>query len=80
MGTKPESPFDMEDVEKIKGLLITVLDQLETDYNKNLVANYDSCATVFCIELTNIDDALYFVLFHDGLHTEYITAMKHALK
>ena len=79
-GTKPEFPIDEDDVLEIKGLLISVLDQLEADYNENLFANYGTFTTVFGVELTNIDDALNFVLFHDGLHTGYIMAMKHMLR
>jgi len=78
--TKPETPIDKVEVEKIKDLFIAVLDKLESDYNENIFTNYGTFTTPYGVELTNIDDALNFILFHEGLHTGYIMAMKHLLK
>ncbi|MFH6943512.1 DinB family protein [Flavobacterium aquidurense] len=79
-GSKPEFFIDNDEVEKIIELFITVLDKLETDYNENIFTNYSTFTTPYGIELKNIDDALIFTLFHEGLHTGYILAMKHLLK
>ena len=77
--TKPELSVGEEELEKIKGLFITAIDQLEADYEVKLFLNYGTFITPYGVELTNIDEAIDFVLFHEGLHTGYIMAMKHLL-
>ncbi|MFH6943511.1 DinB family protein [Flavobacterium aquidurense] len=78
--SKPESFIDSTDVKKIKEVFISVLDKLETDYDQNIFKNYSPFTTPYGIELTKIDDVLTFILYHEGLHTGYIMAMKHLLK
>ena len=78
--TKPEGFLDSSEIEKIKGLLFTTLDQLEEDYNANLFANYHAWTNRYGTTLSNIDEAVQFLLFHEGLHTGYIMALKRTVK
>ena len=78
--TKPEIPVDKQEIEDLKELLIGLIDKLEMDYNQNVFINYGSFRTAYGVEITNIDDAINFILFHEGLHTGYIMAMKHLIK
>jgi len=57
-------------------MMFSTLDQLETDLNDNLFANYPSWATRYGVEIKSIDDAMHFLLFHEGLHAGYVTYMK----
>lgn len=79
-GTKPEHYIDVQEVRIIKELLSSSLNQLETDYQKNLFEKYTPWATRYGVELANIDDALEFLMYHEGLHSGYITALKRLVK
>jgi hypothetical protein len=75
-GTKPERFFNAEEAETIKQTLFSSLDQLNTDLQHNLFANYTTWTTRYGVELKSIDDALQFMLFHEGLHSGYVTYMQ----
>lgn len=79
-GTKPDQYVTGNEAEIIKELLISSLDLLETDYQNNVFANYPSWVTRYGAELSNIDDALQFLLFHEGLHSGSIIALKKLVK
>lgn len=79
-GTKPEGFVDSSDVETIKSLLLSSLDEFESDYKKNFFTTYTPVVTRYGVELANIDDAVNFLLFHEGLHTGYVMALKRVLK
>ncbi|WP_020603707.1 DinB family protein [Spirosoma spitsbergense] len=78
--TKPNSPIQADEINTIKTLFLSVLDKLETDYNQSAFSNYGTFTTPYGVEITNIDEAINFILFHEGLHTGYIMAMKRLLK
>ena len=78
--TKPEGFVDDAEIEKIKSLLFTSLDEFETDYNANVFSNYNTWTTRYGTTLANIDEAVHFLLFHEGLHTGYVMALKRALQ
>jgi hypothetical protein len=75
-GSKPDGIIDEAEIDYIKELFFTSLDQLEADYDKNIFTGYTSWATRYGVEIGNIDDALSFVPFHEGLHSGVIGAMK----
>lgn len=79
-GTKPEQYIDDNEAETIKKLLLSPLDLLETDYQNNVLDNYPLWATRYGVELSNIEDALQFLLFHEGLHLGSIIALKKLVK
>lgn len=78
-GTKPESVIDEAGFEHIKQLLVSTIDQLEVDYKNNAFANYTAWTTRYDVEISTIDQAITFLLFHEGLHTGYIQALKRSL-
>jgi hypothetical protein len=75
-GTKPEAFIDNAEIDNVKNLMIAALDQLENDYQDNLFTNYNRWTTRYGVELRNIDDAIDFLLYHEGLHTDYIMVQK----
>lgn len=79
-GTKPDQYINDNQAETIKKLLLTTLDLLETDYQNNVFANYPLWATRYGVELSNIENALQFLLFHEGLHLGSIIALKKLVK
>lgn len=77
--TKPERIIPREEVEEISRLFISTIDQLQTDYDKKIFESYTASPNIlkiYGIELQNIEDALEFVLYHDGYHSGYILALK----
>jgi hypothetical protein len=75
-GTKPERAFSEAEIENIKSLLFSTLDQLEEDYSNNIFGNYTAWSTRYGVELASIDDAINFLKFHEGLHSGCSTALK----
>jgi hypothetical protein len=78
--TRPTNFIQEDEINKIKTLFLSVVDKLETDYNESSFSNYGTFTTPYGVEITNIDEAIDFMLFHEGLHTGYIMAMKRLLK
>lgn len=74
--TKPNGFVSEEEIQNIKELAISTLDRLEEDYNKKIFFGYTSFTTRYDISIHTIDDAIDFLLFHEGLHMGYIMAMK----
>jgi hypothetical protein len=79
-GTKPEAIISAAEVEQIKGLLFSTLDTFEADYQNGLFANYNTWTTRYGTTLSNIDEAVQFLQFHEGLHTGYIMAQRRLVK
>ncbi len=75
-GTKPEAVVDAAEIEAIKKLLFSTLDQLQADYTNKLFTNYTVFNTRYGATIAGIDDAIVFLPYHEGLHTGYITALK----
>ncbi len=75
-GSKPEGDMSAEDIENIKARFINAADQLDIDYSKQIFGGYTSWSTRYGIVINNIDDALQFVLYHEGLHAGAIGTLK----
>ncbi|MBA2611123.1 MAG: DinB family protein [Bacteroidetes bacterium] len=78
--SKPERDVTPEEFETMKKLLTETLDMLEADLQQNLFTNYNSVTTRYGVEIKNVDDAIKFLLFHEGLHCGYIMALKRMIK
>jgi hypothetical protein len=75
-GTKPERAFSEAEMENIKSLLFSTIDQLEEDYSNNIFGGYTAWTTRYSVEMNSIDDAITFLPFHEGLHSGCSTALK----
>lgn len=74
--SKPAAYVSQAEIEHIKTILITTIDQFEKDYRQETFRNYPSWTTRYGVELNNIEDALTFLPFHEGLHVGYVMALK----
>jgi hypothetical protein len=74
--TKPERAFSGGEIENIKTLFFSTLNQLEEDYSNNIFGSYTAWITRYGVELSNIEDAINFLPFHEGLHSGCIGALK----
>ncbi|MFT3750223.1 MAG: DinB family protein [Agriterribacter sp.] len=78
-GTKPERYIDPNEIQEIKSLFISTIDQLQTDYDKKIFDSYTPSPNIFKlygIEIKDIDDALAFILYHEGYHSGCILALR----
>jgi len=75
-GSKPAGDLSAEEIENLKSLFLSTMDQLDTDYNSQIFNNYTAWSTRYGVEITSIEDALKFLPFHEGLHAGTIGAFK----
>ncbi|SHG63312.1 DinB family protein [Flavobacterium defluvii] len=75
-GTKPEADVTKEEVDEIRNLLISTLQQTEDDFKNNVFTNYNQYKTSMGFDLTNVQEALDFVSYHEGIHSGIIMSIK----
>lgn len=75
-GTKPEGYIGQEQLDEIKELLMTSLDQLQADLQAGVFTNYPAWTTRYGAEIRDINDAIAFLPFHEGLHVGYIMGLR----
>jgi hypothetical protein len=77
--TKPGSFISQEEASIISGLLISTVHTLKSDYERRHFDNYtasENILGIYGIELHTIDDAIDFLLYHDGYHAAKIHSLK----
>lgn len=77
--TKPERIIDKQEIEEVKALFISTIDVLSSDYDNKIFSNYTPSPNIFKvygIDVKDIDDALEFLLYHDGYHSGSILALR----
>lgn len=75
-GSRPERAVTTSEIAEIKQFLASTLERLELDYNKGIFTNYTPWTTRYGVEINNIEDAVSFLLYHEGLHAGIIMALK----
>lgn len=68
-----------EEIDKIKSLLFSTIEQTKEDYKNGVFKNYNAYTTSTNSTLTNVEEAIAFNNFHEGIHLGYILALKRAL-
>lgn len=67
-GAKPEDVVEQSEIDTLKSLAISLLNELELDLGTDLFSNYKTYTTSYGYELTNIDDAIEFFAVHESMH------------
>lgn len=75
-GTQPERLYTADDLARIKDLFFSTLIQLEADLQTDMFNGYTPFVTRYGFEITDINDAVSFLPFHEGLHIGTVVAMK----
>jgi hypothetical protein len=78
--TKPQGYVSDGEVQEIKNLLLSTIDQLEKDYNADRFRDFKSWTNRYGVAHNTIEDSINFLLFHDGLHFGYVMALKHVIR
>lgn len=79
-GSFPQGTPSTAEVALIKDLLISLPQKTEEDYNKGVFTTYTSYMTTPKVALNNVEDAISFNIFHEGLHLGSIMALSRAIK
>lgn len=75
-GTKPEGDVSQEEVNEIRTLLSTTLEQVQKDFDNGIFQNYTEYTTSMGYTLKNINGALEFNNYHEGIHTGIIMSIR----
>lgn len=78
-GTKPERFIEAADIDIVKDLFFSTLDQLDTDLQSGKFNNYEAWTTRYGNSINSGEEAVAFLPFHEGIHTGYIWALKRAI-
>ncbi|WP_298555845.1 DinB family protein [uncultured Algibacter sp.] len=79
--SKPEGDLTQDDVNEIKELLFSTIEKTKLDYNNEVFKTYNSyTVSTTGNTLNNIDEALQFIVIHEGLHYGYILALLKTVK
>jgi hypothetical protein len=81
-GSKPERPFSEAEITQMKGYLLSTIDQLVIDMENQLFENYNpyTISTYPGFRLERVQDAVTFIVSHDGLHYGCSLALKKLVK
>ena len=75
-GTKPEHNVTESEVDEIKSLLSKTIGQTKEDYENGIFKNFQEYSTSTGFILKNIEDALAFNNFHEGLHIGIMMSLR----
>jgi hypothetical protein len=75
-GTKPEIFYDQPAINSIKQVFLSSVLQLNDDYDRGIFTSYTSWIPRYGVSINNIDEAISFLFYHEGIHTGYIMALK----
>ena len=74
-GTKPAGAVSQSEVREIKSLLTSMIDQTETDLANGKFVSFTERNTITGFHLGNLQDALVFNNYHEGLHLGYMKSI-----
>ena len=74
-GTKPGEPVLQNEVEEIKSLLISMIDQTEADLTNGKFITFNERTTITGFHLSSLQDALVFNNYHEALHLGYMKSI-----
>jgi len=78
-GTKVERDVTQAEVDLIKGLLFSTIEKTKEDYENRVFHTYHEYTVTTKNTLTNVDEAIAFNNFHEGIHLGYVLALKRCI-
>ncbi|SDL65545.1 DinB family protein [Kriegella aquimaris] len=75
-GTVPDGTADDDEIEKITDLIVTSVEWAQKDYKNGVFKAYNEYTTSAKVTLSNVEDAIAFVAFHEGLHRGAVIALQ----
>lgn len=78
-GTTPDGNATDDEIEIMSAFLFSTAELTEADYNSGIFKEFKEYTTTPNITLTNVEDAIAFNVFHEGLHLGVILSLEKAL-
>ncbi len=78
-GTKTERDVTQQEVNHLKTLLFSTIEQTQRDYDLGIFKTYNQYTVSTNSTLTCVEEAIEFNNFHEGIHLGYILAMKNSI-
>ncbi|MEW7289300.1 DinB family protein [Aquimarina sp. 2304DJ70-9] len=78
-GTKTEGAVTQEEVDKVRSLLFSTVDQTEKDIEADIFKGFQEYLTSTGFVLKSVQDAMNFNNFHEGIHLGYVLALKKSI-
>lgn len=75
-GTVPDGKTTQEEVNEIKSLLFSTIEQTVIDYENGKFNNFTQTQTRTGFLLTNFEDAMLFNHYHEGIHLGFMMKIK----
>jgi hypothetical protein len=75
-GTKPEGDVSEEEVNEIRAFLLSTFEKTKNDFQSGLFVDYNEYTTSMGFTLKNVQDALDFNNYHEGIHTGIAMSLK----
>lgn len=75
-GSRPDQYIEEVEINEIRKLLTYSIERFEQDRNSNLFTSYTSWSPSYGNTIFNIDEAITFLSFHEGLHLGCIKIYK----
>ena len=78
-GSKPNTHISKEEMDEIKTLLFSTLEQTQQDYKNGIFKDFKAYTTSTKSTIKYVQEAIQFNNYHEGIHLGYILAMKKSL-
>ena len=75
-GTKPEHNVTQKEVDEIKAVLFSTIEQTKKDFSENLFQNYKPFTTMSGFEINSAVEAIEFNNYHEAIHTGIMMQIK----
>jgi hypothetical protein len=79
-GSVPDGTATDQEIELVKKLLFSTVEKAIEDFDNDLFSSFKEYTTSANVTLKNIDDAIAFNFFHEGLHYGSILALQKVVK
>ncbi|WP_439151060.1 DinB family protein [Winogradskyella sp.] len=78
-GTKPKRDLTEAEIDAVKNLLFSTIEKTKEDYKAKLFQTYNQYTVTTKSTLSNVEEAIEFNNFHEGIHLGYILALRKSL-
>lgn len=75
-GSAPTERIEKAEIDNIKDLLITLIEKTRTDYQNHRFSTYKKFALDSGFKIDNVEDAIAFNNYHEGMHFGYVMSIK----
>lgn len=79
-GSTPQKLLSITEITSLKTVFVKSIDDFAQDFSNDLFDEYRPwVAQPYGMKVDNIVDAMDFLMYHEGLHTGYVMAMKRSI-